>query len=181
MVNDANAKMPAENPLVRDLLGVPGGALVVGGYAGPGREGFVRLYSDLGLSTYVEIPADDVVRVIEDKDTPEKPSVVFFRSTAELTYTQTMSVRGQRLADTVADMAGGASSCGCGGACGGGAGGTSTARQGQSGGGIPDICEWACQERFHLCVARSERVWQNIWCALAFLGCRIDCNGPVIV
>ncbi|MFE1382415.1 hypothetical protein ACFW6S_26090 [Streptomyces sp. NPDC058740] len=46
---------------------------------------------------------------------------------------------------------------------------------------MPGIREWACQERFHLRVGRSEHVGDEIWCALGYLACRNGGDGPVLV
>lgn len=165
---------PRVNPLVRDLLSADGGKVaVIGGFLGPAPEGRVRIYANLQLRTYVELPASDVVRVV-DADAPDQPSTVFFRRDAELTYVQTATLRADQAADAAA-----AASPGCGG-CGCGSGRAAEAARQTGGGPVVDLCVWACVERLRICEAQSGALGR-LWCYLNYAFCRLGCIDPPII
>jgi hypothetical protein len=163
------------NPLVRELLSVGGGKVVaLGGFLGPATEGHVRVYANLGLGTYVELPESDVVRVV-DAERPSDPSTVFFRRDAEITYVQTATMRAdEALAAAAAAPAAGPVGCGC-------ASSTGAAAARQTGGGpIVDICAWSCVERMRQCEASSGSIGR-LWCYLNYGFCRLGCIDPPII
>jgi hypothetical protein len=175
-MTSGDSTSPAMNPIVQDLLNAGPNLLMIGGYVGPARDRHIRLYADLRLSKYIEIPTEDVVRIVQEPEQSEKPCILFFKSTAELTYVQTASIR----ADQAMAMA--ASRCtGC-----GGSGGRSAeaAREVDGGGPTISICGSQCQEGFGLC-ALGASSWQKLWCVLGYGVCRFACiiedMGPVIV
>ena len=169
---------PVVNPLVKDLLDAGGGGqvLMIGGFIGPTADDHIRLYADLSLSKYVEIAKTDVVRVVDAREKPDQPCVVFFRSAAELRYVQSLSVRADQVLTALLSRP---PSRGCQGNSPG-----AVARQ-TTGGGIGptvDLCEWGCMERFQVCWASAgESKWQKFWCAIDYFSCRLGCNGPIIV
>ncbi len=173
---------PIVNPLVQRLLDAGGDVLTIGGYVGSTVEDRVRLYRDLSLRSYVEISTDAVVRIVQDPQRPEEPCVVFFKSTAELTYVQTLSARADQALAAVATARSGRGGCaGC------GAGGSSAlARERDEGGPTLDLCQYACQEKYALCAdAAGGSSWRAFWCVLDYyfcsLGCIIGDAGPILV
>ncbi|MGI5518460.1 hypothetical protein [Streptomyces sp. CA-106110] len=140
--------------------------LALDGYVGPAEEGKIRLYADLRLAQYVEIPTDDVVRIVQDTKTPEKPCIVFFKGTAEVTYVQTMTVRAERVADMM--PAAGSKCAGC-------SSSGAAAREVGNGGGPASTCA-SCDTDFALCEFKDDR-WPHVfWCALKFVYCRLTCS-----
>ena len=162
------------NPLVRELLSAGGGKVIsIGGFLGPAPEGRVRVYANLGLGTYVELPEPDVVRVV-DAESPSDPSTVFFRRNAEITYVQTATMR----ADDILSAAGSAPVAGpVGSGCGSDVGAAAARQTGR--GPIVGICEWSCTERLRQCEARSGSIG-GLWCYLDYGLCRLGCLDPVI-
>jgi hypothetical protein len=163
---------PVVNPLIQDLLDAGGQVLMIRGFIGPTADDHIRLYADLSLSKYVEIAKKDVVRVVEAREKPEQPCIVFFRSAAELRYVQNLSVKADQVLTAFLSRA---PACGCQGSAPG-----AVARQ-TTGGGIGptvDLCEWMCIERFQLCRAGGIG-W--FWCAIDLVACRIGCSGPIYV
>lgn len=71
------------NPIV-DQLKDTGGIVKLAGYVGRGPEGRVELYSDLSMSSSVEIADADILHVI-DGEKPTEPSLVFVRKGARVT------------------------------------------------------------------------------------------------
>jgi hypothetical protein len=167
---------PRVNPIVQDLLAEGSGkVLTVGGFVGPTTDENIRLYSDLSLSTYIEIARTDVVRVVEVPDKPEQPCIVFLKSTAELKFVQEASFRAEHVLSAIASVCPG---------CGDHGGAPRAAAQQTGGGGGPtiDLCAWACVERYRLCAGPNATSWQRFWCAAAYLYCRLTCGtGPIIV
>lgn len=82
-----NSKQPPANPLVQALLKRPGRTVELTGYAGPAELGWVRLYADLGLQRYIDIPESAVASVRQPVDDPTAPCTVFFDTSAEIKYT----------------------------------------------------------------------------------------------
>jgi hypothetical protein len=162
------------NPLVRELLSAGGKVVALGGFLGPATEGRVRVYANLGLGTYVELPESDVVRVV-DAERPNDPSTVFFRRDAEITYVQTATMRAdEALAAAAAAPPAGSLGCGC-------ASGAGAAVARQTGGGpIVDLCEWSCVERLRLCEVNSGSIGR-LWCYLNYGFCRLGCLDPPII
>jgi hypothetical protein len=162
------------NPLVRELLSAGGGKVVaIGGFLGPASEGRVRVYANLGLATYVELPEDEVVRVV-DAETPSDPSTVYFRRDAEVTYVQTATMRaGEAIAAAAAAPPRGTAGCGCGGEA-------ATAARQTGGGPIVDLCEWSCMERMRQCEVNSGTIGR-LWCYLNYGACRLGCIDPPII
>jgi len=164
------------NPLVRELLsaGDGGKVLTIGGFLGPATEGRVRLYANLGLRTYIELPESEVVRVV-DAEKPTDPSTVFFRGDAEITYVQTATMRAdEAVAAAAAAPASGTGGCGC------GSGAPGTAARQTGGGPVVDICTWSCVERLRLCAAGSGTIG-SLWCYLNYGFCRLGCIDPPII
>lgn len=193
MTEPQGVEQPEVHPLVRELLphGV-GGAVSLTGYVGPSDRGTLRLYADLSLRTYVEIPLASVVRVVPDRENRNGPSVVLFRTDAEVTYAQTATMRVDQVLAAVAaapPSASGMSGGGCGGGCGGdgcGGGGPeraeAVARQtgGGTGGPTVDLCVWACVERMRICEAGSGTLGK-LWCYLNYGFCRLGCIDPPVI
>lgn len=195
-----DVQQPEVHPLVRELLSQGEGKVVsIAGYVGPSDRGVLRLYADLGLRTYLEVPMASVVRIVSPDDDKNAPSVVLFRTDAEVTYAQTSTMRVDQVLASVAaappSPSGGsghahahAHGCGCGGGgggcgCGRGQAGTDTlARQSGGGGGGPivDLCVWGCVERLRLCEARSGTLGR-LWCYLNYGSCRLGCIDPPII
>ena len=69
---------------VRPQLGT-GAALELDGYPGPAGDGLFRLYRDLGLERYVEIPSDAILSISEPSSLQGRVTVLF-RAAAELMY-----------------------------------------------------------------------------------------------
>lgn len=186
MTEPHGVEQPEIHPLIRELIPHgPGGVVSLAGYIGPSDRGVLRLYADLGLRTYVELPLDSVVRVVPDREDRNGPSVVLFRTEAEVTYTQTATMRVDQVLAAVASTPPSASStggCGCGGSCGGGAQelGALARQTGGTGGPTVDLCVWACVERMRLCEARSGTVGK-LWCYLNYGFCRLGCIDPPVI
>ena len=161
------------NPLVRDLLSAGGDkVLAIDGFLGPTTEGRVRVYANLRLGTYIELPESDVVRIV-DADKSSDPSTVYFRRDAEVTYVQTATMRAeQAIAAAAAAPAAGQFGCGC-----GSGRRTATARQ-RDDGPVVDICAWACIERLRMCEARTGG---SFWCYFNYAFCRLGCIDPPII
>ena len=159
------------NPLVRELLSAGGKVVGIGGFLGPAPEGRVRVYANLGLATYVELPESDVVRVVDPKS-PSDPSTVFFQRDAEITYVQTATMRVDE-AFAAAASAPVASPVGSGCASEVGA---AAARQ-TGGGPTIDICAWSCVERMRQCEASGRG---SLWCYFNYGLCRFGCLDPII-
>jgi hypothetical protein len=166
---------PVVNPLVRDLLKDGGNVLVIGGYAGPAAEQHVRLYADLSLRKYVDIPKADVIRIVQEKDKPEQPCIVFFKASAELTYVQTATMRANEA------LAAAATATRCAGCGPGGDNAGTIARQAGGGGPTVDLCTWACVERLQTCIAGTDSAWRQFWCVVEYFSCRLGCMGPIII
>ena len=81
------------NPLVMELLERKGKPIELAGYVGPPSEnGWLRLYRDMSLATYAEIPEDAVIRIRESDD-PEGITRIFFDGSIEIRYVTTTMVR----------------------------------------------------------------------------------------
>lgn len=196
MDEQQSAEQPEVHPLVRELLSHGAGNVVsIGGYVGPSDPGILRLYADLSLRTSIEIPLSAVVRIEPSKDDKNGPSVVLFRTDAEIAYIRAETMRVDQVLAAVAAAPPATTSSdghghGCRGGCGSGSGcacgGHGEARAGaasrQSGGGGPivDLCSWACVERLRLCQARSGTLGQ-LWCYLNYGACRLGCIDPPII
>jgi hypothetical protein len=164
--------------MVRDLLAAgEEKTLAIIGYIGPGSQGRVRLYADLGLHTYIELAKSDVVRVIDSTEVPQGASTVLFKRDAEVTYVQTATMRAdQALAAALTAPLASKSGCGCAGS----ADGTSSITRQSGGGPVVDLCSWGCTERLQLCIAGSG-TFGKIWCYLNYSFCRLGCIDPPII
>ena len=178
MVERKSPAPPEINPLVRELMAHGGGkVLSIGGYVGPAADGRLRLYADLGLRTYIELSMTDVVRVVEPKNGPHAPSIVYFRRDAEIVYVQTATIRADQVLTAV--MAAPTSSeQGCG--CRGREGAQGVAARQSGGGPVVDLCQWSCTERLRLCVASSGS-FSSWWCYLNYGFCRLGCIDPPVI
>ena len=182
MNEQQGAEQPEVHPLVRELLSHAAGNVVsIGGYIGPSDKGVLRLYADLSLRTYIELPLGVVVRVVTPEDDHKNdPSVVLFRTDAEITYTQTATMRAdQVLAAVVSAPPSTASSADSGCGCHGEARAGVASRQ-SGGGPAVDLCSWACVERLRLCEASSGTL-SRWWCYLNYGFCRLGCIDPPII
>lgn len=173
------------NPVVHELLSAGEGQVAAfAGFVGSIAEGRVRVYSDLGLARYVELPEAAVVRVL-DPPAPEQPSVVLVRRAAEITYVQTMSSAGISVRQTVTATIDALQALPAGvgttphdrGCC---AGGEASAARQSGGGPVVDLCTWGCQERLALCVAGSGPLGA-VWCYLSYGLCRVGCIDPPVI
>lgn len=82
---------PPSHPTVEALLEAePAGIVEVTGYP-RSDDGPVRIYRDLSLDDYLDIPEDAVLRISEPED-EEASSTVYFDSQAEVTYATRISV-----------------------------------------------------------------------------------------
>jgi hypothetical protein len=158
---------PAVNPLVEELTKNESLAVPLVGYVGPSEAGVVRLYRDLSLRRYVEIPASEIIRVRQDEKDPEGLCTVLFNSSAKLKFV--------REATMTADDALLAVSTAC--SCGAGA-----ARE-QDGQDPDDI--FSCAEVFCEPILAGCRggVATRVWCWLEYAWCRLECTGifdPVV-
>lgn len=184
MTEHKGVEQPEVHPLVRDLISHGEGRVVsLAGYVGPSERGVLRLYADLGLRTSIELPLAAVVRVVPDRDDKNGPSVVLFRADAEVTYTQTATMRVDQVLAAVTAAPPSASptggDCGCGGDGQGGA--DAVARQtGGTGGPTVDLCTWGCVERMRICEARSGTLGK-LWCYLNYGLCRLGCIDPPVI
>ena len=162
---------PALNPLVQDLLVEGGGkVLMIGGFVGQTRDDHIRLYADLSLRKYIEIAKADIVRVVEIPDKPEQPTVIYFKTTAELRYVQEASFRAdQAVAAWVSRCPG----------CGTPSDATARAAQQTGGGGMPSLCEINCGSDAANCLVwaggKDAPSWKKFWCVVGYLGCRLRC------
>jgi hypothetical protein len=173
---EAQMVNPALNALVQDLLVEGSGkVLMVGGFFGQTRDDHIRLYADLSLHKYLEIAKADIVRIIENPDKPEQPSMVFFKTTAELKYVLEASFRAdQAVAAMVAICPG----------CGAHASGTAAQQTG--GGGIGSLgCQLGCITDGVFCFGQNPSSWKMFWCTVEYLVCRLGCwwkdNAPTPV
>jgi hypothetical protein len=172
MVDESSAPSPSVHPLVRDLLAAGEGKTVaIDGYFGLAPDGRVRLYADLGLRTFIELAKSDIVRIVDSTETPQGPSVVYFKRDAEIAYFQTVIMSAeQALAAVLASPPVSQPGCGCGGSK---ATPGSIARQ-SGGGPVVDICSWACTERVLTC-ARGKGTFGKFWCYFNYAFCRFGC------
>lgn len=185
---------PEVNPLVSELLAAgPDKTTSLEGFVGSVEQGVVRIYADLGLNHYIEVPATGVVRVLESR-TPKEPAVLVLRRDVALTYVQTHQKGGISLTQSMTtsidalDVFGsrdatppirpsapnGANGCGC------GPSPVQTAARQSGGGPEVSICTWSCQERFLLCLQRSGPL-RSLWCYLNYGLCRLGCEIPPII
>jgi hypothetical protein len=74
----------ASTTAVRPQL-ASGAALELDGYPGPASDGLFRLYRDLGLERYVEIPSDGILSISEPSSLQGRVTVLF-RAAAQLMY-----------------------------------------------------------------------------------------------
>ena len=74
----------ASTTAVRPQLAT-GAALELDGYPGPAGDGLFRLYRDLGLERYVEIPSDGILSISEPSSLQGRVTVLF-RAAAQLMY-----------------------------------------------------------------------------------------------
>ena len=162
---------PALNPLVEDLLAQGAGkVLTLGGYVGQTSDDHIRLYADLSLRKYVEIAQADIIRIVETRDRPEQPTIVYFKITAEVKYVQEASFK--------ADQAVAAMAAACHG-YGTDSNATGVAAQQTGGGGIPSLCVMNCGSDAANCLVwaggPNAPGWKKMWCVLGYLGCRLGC------
>ncbi|WP_454620277.1 hypothetical protein [Bradyrhizobium cenepequi] len=172
MAQQPRPASPALNPLVQDLLAEGGGkVLVIGGFVGQTRDDHIRLYSDLTLRKYIEIAKADIVRVVETPDKPERPSIVYFKITAELKYVQEASFRADQAVAAMVSIC-----CGC--SAQSNATGIAAA-QSTGGGGMPDLCEMNCLSGAANCLVQAggpnAPSWRKLWCGFDYLMCRLGC------
>jgi len=169
----AGGSSPKVNPLVKELLTTEGQPLELSGFVGPAEKGWIRLYSDLGLGRYVEIPEQGVLRVREDASDPEGVSTLLIQSTAELRYVTTATLRPE---DAVAARSTGACAAGC------GSGGTRrqsiARRQDNPDGpeGPPEGCDINCEMSRNICEYLARDGSDVLWCAMEFWLCRLACR-----
>jgi hypothetical protein len=171
--SSGGSNSPTVNPLVQDLLAQQHDqVLMIGGFVGPSSNDHIRLYEDLSLSKYIDIAKADIVRAVETPDKPDQPCIVFFRSTAQLRYTQTMTVKADQALTAWLSRP---PRCACGGRT-----GLAAAQQDTGGGPIVDLCEWSCIERGSICWSQGG-IWHRFWCIVDYFSCRLGCGGPIIV
>ena len=71
---------PTVNPLVSEMLAVGKNQTTsIEGFVGKVEAGMVRIYANLGLNHYIEVPEAGLVRVVEARD-PKEPAVLNDRS-----------------------------------------------------------------------------------------------------
>ena len=186
------------NPLVKLLLEQEAtGIIELEGYPAPHDGGPVRIYRDLSLERYVEIPQDAVLKFSESKD-PEGPCRIFFKSTANVTYTTktrvsaSASVAGSLtvLADEVNRTARSriiksSSMCSCTTPSNEIAAVRRSTDDFPGGPGLPPLwCEINCEQWLNSCLDTGPGAILYFWCWLDYYVCRLGCiygsSGDVI-
>lgn len=80
---------PTVNPLVSEMLAAGKDETTsIEGFVGKVEAGMVRIYANLGLNHYIEVPEAGLVRVVEGRD-PKEPAVLILRRDVPITYVQT--------------------------------------------------------------------------------------------
>lgn len=90
-----NPSSIAPNPLVEQMLrAVPEAERIVElrGYVGPSTAETVRLYGDLTLSRYFEIPRNAIVNMVQEGDPKTGPVKLYVRSSATVVVASRFSV-----------------------------------------------------------------------------------------
>lgn len=178
MDNATQSRVPPAHPLLAELLEKRfwRGLIGVSGYAGPTENGAFRLYQDLSLGRFLELPVDSIVRYQDLPESPDGEVLVFFDRDAEFRYVQTARLKASEVVAMVATagLPEQVSSCGCG----EGQATQSISRQNQG----PDvsICDWSCTERLRLCSA-SGGAWKHFWCWVSYGSCRLGCLPPIVI
>lgn len=178
----------AVNPLVQKLTKEKP-TIAVAGYVGSGEQGRIRLYRDLSLQAYLDIPQKEVVEFIEGK-TPEQRARLFFRTTATVSFAKRVRISeaisfhksatltADELKRTVLMFRRRPARSGC--TCEGNKAGE-LQRQGDGGGPggptgpmlPPDWCEINCAQWLSIC--DDLPIWEKLWCYIDYLLCMWDC------
>jgi hypothetical protein len=185
----------SSNPLIERLTKKAGNGFAgISGFSSTSEKGDLRIYRDLTLNEYIDLPHDAILEVVES-NAPECPSSFFINGNGTVTYTREVRASGrisqrriltlpmedaQRIVAQAKRQMPVRSGCSC-----AGEEKHDLARQtvqGQQGsqGPVIDICTWRCVENFQVCWARNDGL-SAFWCVFNYVFCYLDCGGPVIV
>jgi hypothetical protein len=170
-MSDHEPRAPV-NPLVEDLLKREARAVSLRGYVGPAESGRVRLYSDLSLTRFVEIPDDAIVHVRQARNDPEARRTVVFDGSTRVRYVQETILR---VEDAIAQAHSTAGCVGC------GSQNASTSQEQlrlrrfpwET---VPNPCAALCRAALDTCIFYAQgRVDEQIWCYMDSWVCLEKC------
>jgi hypothetical protein len=179
---ESNMVSVPNNPLVEKLVSVgSGGFLIIEGYPSGSKKGIVRIYRDLTLEEFVELPEASILEALPAQSIEQRSNVVF-KVDAVLAYgiekhisesistQQLMTVPARELIkiNFQESLNHQAEKCKCQDNPESAAFGESKRQK-----GFPFSCADGCGFALITCGG-------GVWCFLKYLWCRVGCAGPIV-